>query len=328
MTIPLDQKKALKHSLPQYLKKIGHIPDVHGTKLSARCPIHPDTNPSFSADLKPDGWVWFCHACSEGGDILSLHSMRREIDLRQNFALVCREVREILSADVCSPADVSRNETDQAAETQSVFDSAQFQELTTTWRWGLYRDQSLQDQFARELGIGRHILQEAAKLGFLGVAPAGHVPRLNGRKPIQLREPRLVYIGDGYFKIRAPFGTKHRTRFWKEGSAKRPWMSDLLVNCPSHVRDLHLHESESSALALVASGFWSRDGSAIVVATGGCSGFKTEWALMFAGKVVHFWPDCDDAGRNFVENAANCLYGVAAKILVHDWNLQHESFRS
>lgn len=36
-----------------------------GSQLYAKCPLHPDTNASFT--INEDTGEWFCHGCAQGG---------------------------------------------------------------------------------------------------------------------------------------------------------------------------------------------------------------------------------------------------------------------
>jgi len=66
---------ALKATLPNYLQKIGvEIVRDTGSKLVARCPLHDDSNPSFTAEVKGGVWLWFCHPCQRGGTVIDLHA--------------------------------------------------------------------------------------------------------------------------------------------------------------------------------------------------------------------------------------------------------------
>lgn len=88
----------------------------------------------------------------------------------------------------------------------------------------------------------------------------------------------------------------------------------------STVKDVHLHESESSTLALIAAGAWTADSSSIVVSTSDCTGFKPEWVPLFAGRSFLMWPDADKAGIKFADDTAALLHGTAKQIIFQDRN--------
>lgn len=314
----------LKQHLPTYLERIGHAPCVqaNGIDLKARCPLHDDRNPSLCVTKKDDVWVWFCHPCKEGGTVIELHARRRNLDPKKQFQVICREVAEIING-----APVEARMIDQSIDPPAKMDTPpipddEIAELTTPWRKTLYDDTALRDRFATELGLPSNLLKAIANRGLqgVGIAQAGFEwPKPDGEK-CTLRQPRLVYIGDGYCKVRSPFGDGRKPRFLTYGKPQRPWLSEWLVHDQTTVNQVHLHESESSALALIAAGYWASDNSSIVVATSGCGGFKTEWVPLFAGRTVEMWPDADEPGKRFAETTANLLYGTARKVLIRDWN--------
>ena len=316
---------ALKGLLPEYLECIGCKPrlDPGGLKLKAHCPLHDDTHPSFTAKKKGDVWEWYCHPCKEGGTVVELHARRFKLDKQAEFPRICREVAEIVrEAQAKPPVTGQPIEPPTKMPTPSI-PNDELASLTLPWRQTLYEDLTLLQKFTNELGLPIGTLYWVAKNGCdgLGIAPTGYKWKTSEGKECTLKEPRLVYIGDGYYKIRAPFGDGREPRFLTFGKAQRPWLSAWLAHDQTTVKDVHLHESETSALALFAAGYWSTDNSSIVVATGGTCGFKPEWVPLFAGRTVHMWPDADEAGQRFAENAAGLLHGSASKVLFHDWKL-------
>lgn len=88
--------------------------------------------------------------------------------------------------------------------------------LTWLWRKTLYEDTALRHKFSSHLGLPDHLLQHAAfrTPDSVGIAPAGHNWTKEDGKVYRLNEPRLVYIGAGYYKIRYPFGDSSNLRFW------------------------------------------------------------------------------------------------------------------
>lgn len=88
----------LKQLLPIYLEEIGHPPIFHpgGTRLTARCPLHQDTKPSFTARLNGKTWEWFCHPCGTGGTIIDLHAACSGRNAKTEFKTVCAEILALL----------------------------------------------------------------------------------------------------------------------------------------------------------------------------------------------------------------------------------------
>jgi hypothetical protein len=317
----------LKGLLPEYLEHIGHKPILQpgGLKLKVRCPLfgHHDRNPSFAAEKKGDVWVWRCYPCDVGGTVLELHAILSKLDTKTQFPRICQEVAEIVRD---APANAPMTDQPIALPTRMntpPIPSDELEALTLPWRRTLFEDAAHRENFASELSLPAYTLQCISNLGpeGLGIAPAGHKWTTAEGKECRLNEPRLVYIGTGYYKIRYAFGDRGG-RFLTVGQPERPWLGQFLVPGDQTVKHVHLHESESSALALIAAGYWSSDNSSIVVATSGCCGFKPEWVPLFAGRTVHMWPDADadETGQKFAENTAGLLHGTASKVLFHDWN--------
>ncbi len=314
----------LKQHLPTYLKCIGHDPIMQKgwINLKACCPLHDDTNPSLSATKKGNDWEWFCHACRVGGTIIELHALRSNLDPKTQFPTICCEVAEIINGAAGKAPMIDQSIDPPAKMNTPPIPNDEIAELTTPWRKTLYDDTALRDRFATELGLPSNLLQAIANRGLqgVGIAPAGFEWQKPDGGKCTLREPRLVYIGDGYYKIRAPFGDGREPRFLTYGKPQRPWLSEWLAYDQTTVNHVHLHESESSALALIAAGYWNSENTSIVVATSGCGGFKTEWVPLFAGRTVEMWPDADEPGKRFAETTAQLLYGTARKVLIRDWN--------
>ena len=66
-------KNAVRYSagIEEYRKR---LPDLYkdGKRFKARCPIHDDSRPSLTVDLKDGVYLWHCFPCNLGGDIFAL----------------------------------------------------------------------------------------------------------------------------------------------------------------------------------------------------------------------------------------------------------------
>ncbi len=313
----------LKQRLPDYLSAIGHPPVFHpsGTRLTARCPLHEDSRPSFTARLNGEAWEWFCHPCDTGGTIIELHAARSGRSVKAEFKTICEEVAALV--DLCpalAPASSVRKTAPQApAKASKAIEADELERLTTPWRTRLYEDTAWRDTFACHLELLPETLRSLTtpSLDALGISPAGLILTKADGTTCTLKRPRLAYIGDGGYKIRDPFGTG-KPRFWRVGELRRPWRSHWLCRAAPIITDVHLVESESTAAALIQAGFNDpfHQGTC-VVATSGSNGFDPAWLLLFAGRTVHFWPDNDRAGRRFFEETASLLHGTAKRICRH-----------
>jgi hypothetical protein len=317
--------ETLKLRLPHYLSAIGHPPIFHacGSRLTASCPLHKDSKPSFTAKLDGGAWVWFCHPCGVGGTIIELHAAHSGLSVKTQFNTICKKVAELISVDsTTAQPPLTRKTTLQApAKISKAIDADELERLTTPWRMRLYEDTALREAFARDLGLSPETLRKLTtpSLDALGIAPAGLRLTKSDGTTRTLRAPRLAYLYDGGYKIRDPFGTD-RPRFWRVGELRRPWGSYWLCRRAPFISDVHLVESESTAAALIEAGFNDPfQHGTCVVATSGSNGFDPTWVQLFAGRTVHFWPDKDPAGRRFFEETATALHGTAKRICIHQF---------
>ena len=315
----------LKTLLPEYLQAIGYPPNfrANGSTLKARCPLHSDTKPSFTGTLKGDSWVWFCHPCGVGGTVIELHAALADLSAKDDFATICHEIGELVGLDASTaPLEPMRPTLSPVKVKESkAINADELERITTPWRVRLYDDTGLRESFARELGLAPDTLKRLTmpSLDALGITPAGLKLMKADGTTCTLQGPRLVYVGDGGFKIRDPFGTG-TPRFWRVGELRRPWRSHWLTRS-LNITDVHLVESESTAAALIDAGYDDPFGKrSCVIATSGVNGFDAAWKPMFVGRVVHFWPDEDEAGNRFFQDTATLLNGTTSRIFTHQFN--------
>lgn len=319
----------LKRCLPQYLSAIGHPPIFHpsSSRLTALCPLHQDTQPSFTATLKGETWEWFCHPCGKGGTIIDLHAARSGRSVHAEFTVICAESAALIGLDPAMTGTSPAPSTPSPGPTKAskAICAHELERLATPWRVRLYEDSKLREAFARELQLSPETLRSLStpSLDALGIAPAGLTLTKADGTLCALRKPKLAYIGDGGYKIRDPFGTG-RPRFWRVGALRRPWRSHWLYRAAPTVTTVHLVESESTAAALIEAGFNDPfHAGTCVVATSGANGFDPAWASLFTDLNVHFWPDNDPAGQRFFQETATLLHGTAKRICWHQLNYQN-----
>lgn len=308
----------MKQRLPEYLKKVrvGKL-SHNGNSISCSCPLHPDNNPSFSANLKPPGiWLFKCHSCGVGGSIIDLYAASNRLDAHVDFWGIMRRLEEFLGLESTTGLG-EQEEGDEMTAHQWLRD--QLPEMKRTFAGYLYTDNAVRASFAKLLGLPDHLLQWAASKEVMGAIPAGTTLYTNRGKVVTIGEPRLVYIGRSHLKIRRPFGDGQKPSFMFVGHPSEPWIGETLRDQSFSPQLVHLHESESSALALLSAGFWSQDCTSVVVSGHGANGFKPEWTHLFRDREVHLWPDADAAGNNFVARVSTALSGVARTMVVHNW---------
>ena len=319
----------LKQRLPAYLSAIGHPPRFHpsGTRLTALCPLHQDTKPSFTATFEGEVWKWYCHPCGVGGTIIDLHAARSRRSVKAEFKTICAEIAELIGLDpATAPASPAHRKPPPApALVSKAICAHELERLTTPWRIELKKNTEQCEAFARELQLFPETLRRLTmpSLDALGIVPAGFTLTKADGTLCTLLKPRLAYIGDGGYKIRDPFGTG-RPRFWRVGALRRPWRSHWLCRSAPAITDVHLVESETSAAALIEAGYNDPfHAGTCVVATSGANGFDPAWVSLFTDLNVHFWPDNDTAGRRFYQETALLLHGTAKGICQHKPDYQN-----
>lgn len=308
----------VKKRLPEYLKRVQVRKLSDGmNNISCSCPLHVDNNPSFSANCLPSGiWLFMCHTCGVNGSIIDLYAKSHGLDVGVDFWEIIRRLEESLGPESIF-GSVEHEEDDETTARQWLRDNLTL--MKRAFAGTLVTDDSVRASFAKSLGLPDSLLQWAASREFMGVIPAQTALYTNRGKLITIKEPRLVYMGQSHLKIRRPFGDQQGRSFMFLGRPSEPWLGELSKNSSPSPSVVHLHESETSALALISSGFWSQDNTSVVVSGHGANGFKAEWSHMFKDREVHFWPDADAAGQGFVAKASTFLSGVARKMVVHDW---------
>lgn len=318
----------LKQRLPDYLSAVGHPPVFHanGTSLTALCPLHQDKKPSFTAKYNGEAWVWFCHPCGVGGTIIELHAASSGMSVNAEFKTICAEIAALISLDpaTASASPAHRTPPPAPAKASKAISAHEMERLTTPWRTELNENTKLREAFTRELQLSPETLRRLTtpSLDALGIAPAGLILTKADGTTCTLKKPKLAYIGDGGFKIRAPFGAGG-PRFWRVGELRRPWRSHWLCRAAPTITTVHLVESESTAAALIEAGLNDPFHEATcVVATSGANGFDPAWVSLFKGLNVHFWPDNDPAGQRFFQETATLLHATAKRIRQHHLNYQ------
>jgi DNA primase len=83
-----EDLEKLKQRLPllDYLRQQNWVlrPAGHGPEFVGRCPLHPDTRPSFYVNASKN--LFYCHGCGQGGDLLRFVQLSRQLSFRQSLA--------------------------------------------------------------------------------------------------------------------------------------------------------------------------------------------------------------------------------------------------
>jgi len=73
------------------------------------CPAHDDSRPSCIVTVKQARIVWHCHACHEGGDLVTLAAAVWGLDHRRQFCAIVDRLADLLGASLdARPSDRPR----------------------------------------------------------------------------------------------------------------------------------------------------------------------------------------------------------------------------
>jgi|SRR5215472_4421712 len=89
----LEEVRLNQHlSLIDYLRQQNSVaqPAGHGPELVGLCLLHPDTRTSFYVNGSKNLFYW--HGCGQGGDLLRVVQLSRQLSFRQSLARRHREL--------------------------------------------------------------------------------------------------------------------------------------------------------------------------------------------------------------------------------------------
>jgi len=93
-------------NLPEILQSKGiHLKRNSNGSYIGQCPFHDDKNPSLSASLKNDIWLWHCFGCHKGGtliDFLRLLEGRTFKEIYKDYSKTSIERPVVMSKDIQS----------------------------------------------------------------------------------------------------------------------------------------------------------------------------------------------------------------------------------
>jgi DNA primase catalytic core len=132
----------LRQRLPllDYLRQQHWVarPAGRGSEFVGRCPLHPETRPSFYVNARKN--LFYCHGCGQGGDLIRFVELSRHLSFRQSLTYL-----EQQSVPPTDPAAV----LEQAA----IFYQQQLVHFAEAWRYLAQR--GLRDpDLIKELRIG------------------------------------------------------------------------------------------------------------------------------------------------------------------------------
>lgn len=73
------EKLKQRFSLLDYLRQQNWVarPTGQGSEFIGRCPLHPETRPSFYVDIRKN--LSYCHGCGRGGDLIRLVELSQRL---------------------------------------------------------------------------------------------------------------------------------------------------------------------------------------------------------------------------------------------------------
>lgn len=257
---------------------------ISGTQITGRCPMHDDSNASFSASLvKP---VWTCHAKCGKGDIVGLHAKVKGITRKQAE----RALRNGIPCDgpVTDQAGVEGIRTpegDRQAEGPGYVPQT---EVTLKHKLLLSNKEALK-HLQSDRGISLKSINKY-QLGFDGT-----------RIWIPIYEDgKCVNVKKHLFKGPGP-----------KSLGYHPGMSRARIYPEVPVGNrLFITEGEFKAILLNQLGFPA------ITGTAGAKNWDAAWDAEAEGKDVYIVFDIDTAGRTAAVKLATHLIGVAATVRV------------
>ncbi|MCH7227235.1 CHC2 zinc finger domain-containing protein [Haloferula sp. A504] len=296
-----------RHRLLEYAERVGIEFHRSGKRWLARCPFHPDRNPSFSVFIGRNGLPRIICSCGWQGDVFDLAiAMGRA----SGFKEALDDVAAVLGLPVVGARTVAqtpsrhprgRRTPPRRPQSEPIVLPADFEERHRRARWRLWSSPRLLAKVADELGVPVEVVRSLCyTTDALGWASG-----------------RLVYLYETGAKLRNLPGRKPRFR-WIVGKASRPWRWHFAAR--EEVRRIYICEGESDCVAAVAAGLEElhpRGGGvgAAVVASPGTS-FPLEWAELFQGKEALLLFDLDQAGTTAAEKVAGLLKPFARSVRV------------
>jgi hypothetical protein len=272
------------------------------------CPFHDEKTPSFH--------VWDDHAHCFGCHTHISDSIDFVMKLKEiSFGEACQE----LGGDTSLEPITRTNRPQPKPEPPKL--PPNFWDIERKARAAVYNSDSLKNRVAEHFGVSARTVE---KLTFTPGASIGFRAQPTFEKDGERRPcspNRLVYTYPSGIKIRTPFGPDSKCRFlWEYGRAELPWRAFMLRR--DYIRTVHISEGESDSITLINEGMEDirSDSPSCVVAAPG-TGFKSEWAPLFAGKTVVIWFDEDgnESGQRAIERAVTILKPYVREIIVRNF---------
>jgi len=204
-----------------------------GDELIGLCPVHDDSEPSFSYNTAKD--VCHCFTCGFNGDIIRLYSTIKSLDVKEGFKAFCDEFN---ISDELDPSKPQKEKKKEVPDLDKAY--ALLGELPQPWL----------DKLSKTRGWS------AAVISFLGIRQQTHYQAKTG-KIIKLKKPDRIAI---------PIKDKDHVRnirVYKPGAKKQKIISwgkaygeaRLFPHAPRESGAVLLCEGESDTICALSNGF-------------------------------------------------------------------------
>jgi len=289
-------------SIARTLFKVTSMEEAKG-ELHGLCPIHGESNPSFSYNYKKD--VYHCLSCNADGDLLRLWCEVQGYNQKEGFKAFCEEYGIETATGRRTHAD-SGTEKEQAA-----IDSLRLQEsMETAWEKFVFLPEVWLKRLEEERGWSRRIIEILdlrLQTCFLNKKGGLSSIALPERVAIPVRDlaGRLMNI-----RLYAPGAKQYKIISWASSTGKarlfpaKPLYDD---------QPILLCEGESDTICALTQGFNA------ITQTSKLKNWPKEHLVQFKNRDVIIAYDADEPGQKYARYAADALSRTAKSIRMVSW---------
>jgi len=263
--------------------------DKNRKELQGLCPIHGESNPSFSYNYEKD--VFHCLSCTASGDLVKLWSKVKGYTDIEGFKAFCNEY------GLSDPEKQKKNK--ELPPLNNAF--YKLGELPEPWIKRLYLKRGWTPEIIKKIGIRLQTMYQCRKTGQLKSL----------KKPQRIAIPIKDKVGNiTNVRLYLPGAKKMKIISWGSayGSAK------LFPPTPEKDKTVLLCEGESDTLCALSYGFNA------ITQTSKPKKWSKDHLKEFKGRDVVIAYDADKAGQKFAYSFAGPqLFNVAKSVRVLVW---------
>jgi len=100
----------------------------------AQCPFHADDSPSMNLSIKSGRWLWYCHPCGIGGDVIKFAKMLYRVEFPVACDILCGNLPRPPAAGMADRSSIA-----PVAKNSHVAKSSQPRCIVATYDYGMYR---------------------------------------------------------------------------------------------------------------------------------------------------------------------------------------------